>query len=307
VTEATDVLTLPAAGNHRIPITVCKAPDEPWVVMHILHGLGEYAGRYARFAEAAARRGIATVGHDHRGHGAAAPTRGWFAATDGWDLVIEDALTVQEWIADRYPKLPRVVLGHSMGSYIAQDLAMRRGGELAALILSGSTWYSRVRTLSGKLLATAECHRLGDRAISPLLERLGFAAFNRRISPARTDSDWLSRDAAEVDKYVADPLTGGPFTAGLWRDLTEGLLRISSDSALRRIPASLPILITGGAEDPVGGDDGMGNLVMHYAQTGHTRLTVKIYPGARHEMLNETNRDEVTADWLDWVAETLHR
>ena len=118
--------------------------------------------------------------------------------------------------------------------------------------------------------------------------------------------DWLSRDEAEVDKYVADSLCGGPYSCGLWQDLIGGLFYVSSDRAVSHIPADLPILITGGESDPVGGDKGMTKLAMHYAQTSHQRLSVKIYPGGRHEMLNEINRDEVTADWLNWVAATTH-
>jgi alpha-beta hydrolase superfamily lysophospholipase len=136
---------------------------------------------------------------------------------------------------------------------------------------------------------------------------LGFDSLNKRFEPARTPFDWLSRDEAEVDRYIEDPLCGGPYTAGLWVDFLGGLLRVTSDRALNRIPAELPILIAGGASDPVGGDDGLGKLMLHYAQTLHSRLTLKLYPDGRHEMLNEINRDEVTADWLDWVDRLVRR
>jgi alpha-beta hydrolase superfamily lysophospholipase len=113
--------------------------------------------------------------------------------------------------------------------------------------------------------------------------------------------DWLSRDEAEVDLYLADPLCGGPFTCGLWLDFMAGLHELASDHALARIPADLPILISGGSADPVGGEKGMTRLAMQYMQTLHQRVKLKIYPEGRHEMLNEVNRDEVTADWLDWI------
>ena len=109
----------------------------------------------------------------------------------------------------------------------------------------------------------------------------------------------------EVDAYVADPLCGGPYTCGLWIDLLGGLFSIGSDHALGRIPGDLPILITGGSDDPVGGERGMTKLAMHYAQTGHSRMTLRLYEGGRHEMLNDTNRDEVTRDWLDWISARL--
>ncbi len=302
---ADDTPGLSTPDGHRIRILPFPAPAEPVGVIHILHGLGEYSDRYVRFATAARERGIAVVAHDHRGHGPVRGTAGYFARRGGWDLLVSDALLVHEWIVAHYPGRPQVLLGHSMGSYLAQHFAMFHGGRLAGLLLSGSTWPRRTELAAGHVLARFECRRLGEKNVSPLLDKLGFAAFNKGIRDRRTDYDWLSRDAAEVDRYIADPLAGGPFTAGLWRDLTGGMLQISTDAALGRIPADLPILITGGAEDPIGGDKGMGRLALHYAQTGHSRLKVRIYPGGRHEMLNETNRDDVTRDWLDWIARAV--
>ena len=300
-----EAVFLPAACGHRVRVTPFGPPPAPRAAIQVLHGLGEHAGRYARFAAAARERGFAVIAHDHRGHGPEREPAGFFARHRGWDRLVEDAFAVHEWIAGRYSGLPRVMLGHSMGSYLAQDFAMRHGAGLTALLLSGSTWPNRLQVAGGHLLARFECWRHGEAAPNPRLDEIGFAAFNRRIARPRTPYDWLSRDEVEVDRYMADPLTGGPFTAGLWRDLTAGLLRISTDAALARVPADLPILISGGGADPVGGDRGMGRLATHYAQTGHTRLTVKIYPGGRHEMLNETNRDEVTADWLAWFVKVL--
>jgi alpha-beta hydrolase superfamily lysophospholipase len=296
---------LDAPDGHRIRVVPFPAPEAPRAVIHVLHGLGEYSDRYARFATAASESDFAVVGHDHRGHGPARSTAGFFAPEQGWDLLADDALLVHDWIGERFPGLPRALLGHSMGSYLAQQFAALHGDRLSALLLSASTWPRRTEVAAGHLLARLECLRLGKKGVSPLLEKLGFGAFNRRFRDGRTDFDWLSRDAAEVDRYIEDPLTGGPFTAALWRDLTAGLLRISTDRALAQIPADLPILITGGTDDPVGGAKGMRQLALHYARTGHTRLKVRTYAGGRHEMLNETNRDEVMRDWLDWIARSL--
>lgn len=274
-------------------------------IVQVLHGLGEHAGRYRRFAGAAVARGFAVVVHNHRGHGKNAKVRGFFALEDGWERLIEDALAVQQFAVDAVGASKVALLGHSMGSFLAQSFAIRYGARLSALLLSGSTWSSRLKLVPAHLLAREEVMRLGARSPSPLLDSLGFDQLNRPFEPARTPYDWLSRDENEVDAYISDPLNGGPFTSGLWRDLTGGMIAIASDSALERIPADLPILITGGGRDPLGGDSGMGKLALHYAQTGHQRLTVKIYPDGRHEMLNELNRDEVTADWLDWLSRVL--
>lgn len=295
--------TVDGEGGHGIQTQLFVPAAAPIGVIQVAHGLGECIDRYARFAASANERGFVVIGHDHRGHGGHGDERGYFAPRNGWRLVVDDMLRVQQAAADRFPAVPITLLGHSMGSFFAQYFAMIHGGSLAALLLSASTWPPRPLSLFGNLIARLVCFLRDERSESALLDKLGFGSHNKPFEPARTELDWLSRDQAEVDKYIADPRCGGPFTAGLWRDLTALLLRLGSDEAMNRIPSDLPILITGGSDDPVGGDDGMGKLALHLAQTLHSRIKVKIYPGGRHEMLNETNRDEVTSNWLDWIDE----
>ena len=293
---------LTAPDGHEIHMHMWSPEVAAARVIQILHGLGEHAARYERFAHAAASRGYVVYVHDHRGHGPHTEELGHFADDNGWHLLVADALLVQDFSRERFADAPHVLLGHSMGSYIAQSFAMHYGDRLSALILSASTWTSRLQLFPALAIAHIEAWRLGVRGKSALLNKLGFGDFNKRFAPARTEMDWLSRDAAEVDKYIADPLCGGPYSCGMWLDLLRGLIDISSDNSLARVPAGLPLLITGGECDPVGGDRGMTRLMMHYAQSGHQRISVKIFPGGRHEMLNESNRDEVTANWLDWIA-----
>lgn len=293
---------LTAPDGHEIHMHMWSPEVAAAHVIQVLHGLGEHAARYERFAHAAASRRYAVCVHDHRGHGPHTEELGHFADDSGWHLLVADALLVQDYSRERFADAPLVLLGHSMGSYIAQSFAMLYGDRLSALILSASTWPSRLQLLPALAIAHIEAWRLGIRGKSALLDKLGFGNFNKRFAPARTEMDWLSRDAAEVDKYVADPLCGGPYSCRLWLDLLRGLIDISSDNALARVPVGLPLLITGGECDPVGGDRGMTHLMMHYAQTGHQRISVKIFPDGRHEMLNESNRDEVTTNWLDWIA-----
>lgn len=293
---------LTAPDGHEIHMHMWSPEGAAARVIQILHGLGEHAARYERFAHAAASRGYVVCVHDHRGHGPHTEELGHFADDNGWHLLVADALLVQDFSRERFADAPHVLLGHSMGSYIAQSFAMHYGDRLSALILSASTWTSRLQLFPALAIAHIEAWRLGIRGKSALLNKLGFGDFNKRFAPARTEMDWLSRDAAEVDKYITDPLCGGPYSCGMWLDLLRGLIDISSDNSLARVPAGLPLLITGGECDPVGGDRGMTRLMMHYAQSGHQRISVKIFPGGRHEMLNESNRDEVTANWLDWIA-----
>ncbi len=218
-------------------------------VIQILHGLGEHADRYDRFASAANERGYAVVSHNHRGHGALAERRGSFGLKSGFSLLESDAVSVREEIDRRFAGKPVILLGHSMGSFLAQYYALHHGAGLRGMILSGSGWPSRLSLVPGYALAWVTSKSIGRNKPSPFLDKLGFDSLNKQFEPARTPFDWLSRDEAEVDRYVADPLCGGPYTSGLWVDFLGGLLSISSDRALNRIPAELPILIAGGAHD----------------------------------------------------------
>ncbi len=296
--------TLVAPDGHDIHTQLWVPDGQPSAIIQILHGLGEHSDRYARFAAKAVERGFAVCIHDHRGHGSRCEHLGHFADTGGWRKLISDSEVVNDFVRQQFAETPIVLLGHSMGSYVAQTFAMYHGSRLSGLMLSASTWPSRWQLVPAKLLARIEALRLGARGKSELLNKIGFGDFNKPFEPARTEFDWLSRDAAEVDGYVSDRLCGGPYSCGLWLDLLGGLFDLASDNALSRIPLDLPILITGGEQDPVGGDKGMTNLAMHYSQSSHQRMKVKIYAEGRHEMLNETNRNEVTADWLDWVSVT---
>ncbi|MBU2677613.1 MAG: alpha/beta hydrolase, partial [Gammaproteobacteria bacterium] len=292
-------------SGHKIPLYLWQTSDEPLAVIQVFHGLGEHIARYERFAAAANARGFAVCGHNHRGHGPASQPAGFFAPRDGWRLLVDDGHRVTDFLRRRFAGKPVVLLGHSMGSYIAQSYAMRFGDDLAALVLSGSTWPSRGLLFAGRILALIEKWRLGMHGSSPLLDKIGFGDFNKRFEPARTELDWLSRDADEVDKYIADPLCGGPYTTGLWRDLLGGLGEVGNTKALGRVPAGLPVLITGGADDPVGGAKGMLELADAYQRSGHQKVDKAIFADGRHEMLNETNREEFTKDLLDWVERQL--
>ena len=294
-------IILTADDGHAIHVRAWEPAGVPVGTIQLLHGMGEHIVRYERFATSAVARGYAVFGHDHRGHGVSKGQRGHFADENGWHRIVEDVRLVNDHISGTSASKPLFLLAHSMGSFIGQAFAMHHGERLTGLLLSGSSWPQRTQLVPGRFLAKIESWRLGKKGHSTLINALGFGAFNRPFHPVRTEMDWLSRDEAEVDKYVDDPLCGGPFTCGLWYDFMGGLFELGSRHSLARIPADLPILITGGGADPVGGEKGMTQLARQYRQTSHERVKLKIYPEGRHEMLNEVNRDEVTTDWLDWI------
>jgi alpha-beta hydrolase superfamily lysophospholipase len=279
------------------------APEgEARASFQISHGLGEHGARYARLAQALTGAGYVVYASDHRGHGPTCPPAdlGFFAETKGWRSCLDDLHVVANEIDRRHAGLPQVFFGHSMGSYLGQTMLAERGGRFSAGVLSGSNGAPPAMLLAvGKRLAGFERWRLGPRGKSPLVQQLIFGAQNKPFKPARTDFDWLSRDAGEVDKYVADPLCGFAISAGLAVDLLEGLQTLASPELAARIPKGLPIYVFKGERDPVAAN--LQNLIDVYRATGLKRVTYKVYPDARHETLNETNRDEVTTDLLGWL------
>jgi len=300
--------SIDAIDGHKIETYRWRAAQDtagcetPAAVIQILHGLGEHAARYERFAISCVANGFAVIAHNHRGHDTRS-LRGHFADRNGWEKVIEDVATVHREVSVMWPRVPVALFGHSMGSFIAQSFVLRFKPELNAMVLSGSTLTPGMKWLSASALSALLVHTQGRQRKSKLLNSLGLGRLNKPFEPARTPFDWLSRDIAEVDSYIADPRCGGAFTNQLWRDLSGGLAEISSVSQLRAIATSLPVLIVGGDTDPVGGAKGLSRLAAAYQLSGHKHVDLKIYPDGRHEMLNEINRDEVTADVLSWLDE----
>jgi alpha-beta hydrolase superfamily lysophospholipase len=277
----------------------------PRAALQIAHGLAEHSARYARLAAALNAAGYAVYASDHRGHGpgAAPADLGHFADEGGWGKVVGDLWTMNRLIAKEHPGVPIVFLGHSLGSFLGQDFVSRHSDALAGAVYSGSSGKPPAIATLGRLIARAERLRLGKRGKSQLLGQMWFGAYNKPFAPARTEFDWLSRDDKEVDAYVADPLCGFPLTTQIAIDVLDALPSLSTPQSLAPIRKDLPIYVFSGERDPVGAN--IQGLIADLRGAGFTKLTTRIYPGARHETLNELNRDEVTRDlisWLDGVA-----
>lgn len=282
-------------------------PDEGTpvkAVVHVAHGMAEHAARYARLAEVLTAAGYAVYANDHRGHGKTASTDelGFFTTEGGFARVVADLVELVAHEKKEHPGLPLVLFGHSMGSYMVQAFLIEHGGELAGAVLSGSAGKPNLLASAGRLVARAERLRAGPRGTSKLLGDLSFGAFNKQFAPTRTAFDWLSRDAAEVDKYVADPLCGFDVTTTLWVDVLDALGAIAQPERQARIPKALPIYVFAGSEDPVSEKTkSLEQLLGAYRLAGIRDVSHRFYPGARHETLNETNRDEVTRDLVTWL------
>ncbi len=285
----------------------------PRAVVQISHGMAEHVGRYTRLAEALVAEGYEVWAHDHRGHGGTALTDadlGHFADHDGFDRIVADLLAVRTEIdrAALERAGQRVALfAHSMGTFVTQSaLALHPPAPWDAIILAGSDTPGGLPITAFHQVARLERLRIGGRGRSTLLDRLAFEPYNRAFRPTRTGSDWLTRDTAEVDRFVADPRAGFLFTTQAWSDFMAGRERVAATGFGAVQPKDLPILLLSGDRDPVGRmGKGVPQLAEQLREAGMTDVTVTTYPGARHELVNETNRDLVHADIQEFLARTI--
>lgn len=296
-------------GVRALGAPVRDTDRSPRAVLQIAHGLAEHGGRYERFAAAAVAAGFAVHANDHRGHGKSVlrpEDKGFFAATNGWQAVVGDLDAVLRLERAAYPDVPVFLLGHSLGSFLVRDLASQHGDELAGMILTGAGTGPGVAGLAARAFVRGQGFFKGPRHLSGTLDQLMFGGYNSYFVPSRTSFDWLSRDEAEVDAYLMDPMCGFVCTAALYEDVLKGAAAVASPRLIARTPVDLPVLIASGEMDPVGEQGrGVRELAAAYRKAGIKDLTTLLYPQARHEILNETNRDEVTADILRWIEQRI--
>jgi alpha-beta hydrolase superfamily lysophospholipase len=272
--------------------------------VQLVHGASEHSGRYGRFATALTARGFGVWAMDLRGHGRTAESTGIgrFGGGLGVDTVLDDVDGLHLVIDEQHSGVPRVLLGASMGSIIALASAERRGRDLAGLILSGPVGVAPQLVDTVTALEEAVAAGAEDNALDAL------GAFNEKFEPARTRYDWLSRDPAEVDKYVTDPLSGDemPLTVAYAAGVFALAVRAATPEAVATLPDGLPVLLLSGQHDPVGGENAVQvtALAQLFTERG-LPVEQHVYPDARHEVFNETNRDEVVADLLAWLDARL--
>jgi len=279
-------------------------------VLVIVHGMGEYGGRYAPFASFMADRGVHAYAVDLRGHGDTAAesgaARGHFADENGWALVVGDVALAVDDARRRHPDLPVFLFGHSMGSLIVRTYMHHRGEKLAGAIHSAASKPQGVLARLGAVLAGREIRRAGPRGASPALARLLTGHFNRRIPAARTPFDWLTRDEAEVDRYLADGRIVKSFTAAFYRDMIGGALEAGRKASMAKTPAQLPLLFISGGQDPLGGyGAGVRKTARAYEKAGVRDVTVILYPDARHELFQEKERKQAMLDIWHWMSKRL--
>lgn len=292
----------------RIYVKMWLPDREPEIIVQIAHGMVEHIGRYEEFARFLCSQGIGVVGNDHLGHGKSAATAaqyGYFAKNKGAEAVLADMYLVTRYVKRQYPKCRLFLFGHSMGSFFARKYMIGYDKKLDGVILSGTGHIPFAVAAAGRLTAGAMVIARGGFYRSELLHMLSTGSYGKYFEDEECKS-WLTRDQELAAKYDADPLCRFRFTASAYGDFFRVLMELAAQKQFKKIRRNLPILIISGDDDPVG-DFGKGVKAVYrtFIRMGMRKIQMKLYPKARHELLNETNREEVYQDVLEWIFEQL--
>lgn len=279
-------------------------------VLQICHGVAEHIARYDAFARYLNGLGIAVVGHDHLGHGLSLPEGGtpvYFGESNTWNTVVDDIYVLHQRIRLWYLDVPLCIMGHSMGSFLTRTYLIRYPGTVKAAIIMGTGWQPKAVIAGGMAVAKAVGAVVGENGTSDLVTNLAFGAYNKLFAPNRTSCDWLSADEGNVDAYMADPLCGADATVGLFRQMLSGIRFNQKLSNLRQMDPRIPVLFVAGEKDPVGDcGNGVRRTYQEFRRAGVQDCTLKLYPGLRHEILNEkAQQQQIFEDIGQWLTSKL--
>lgn len=295
-------------SKNNLNVIIWETEKEPIGVLQIVHGMAEYIDRYDNFAKYMTEQGFNVIGHDHLGHGHSVSDEhdyGFFAEENGDKIIIEDMHSVTQYAREKWEDLPNFILGHSMGSFCLRQYLTKYSNDVSGAIIMGTGWIPSAAALLGKTIATNTCKSKGSHTVNPLLIKLTLEPYNKPFAPARTNCDWLSRDEKQVDLYVNDKLCGFDFTAGAYKDFFTILEKIAKNRQLIGMRKSLPILITSGSVDPVGGKKACEKLNAQYKRCGIDDVTLKLWENDRHEILNELDKSDVYRYIYNWLKSKI--
>ena len=296
-------------GKNNVFFIECVPDGEVRGVLQIAHGIAEHCKRYVPFMKFMAANGFVCVANDHLGHGRTAKDSSeycFFGEEKGWDMVVEDMDRLRRLESAKYPNVPYFLLGHSMGSFLTRTYIIKHPDVLKGVIISGTGQNPGIVVAAGKTMANMHCKKYGANHPDEQLDAMAFGSYNKKFDSVRTKFDWLSRDPAVVDAYIADPMCGMLASCGVMRDMMGGLQFIWKEDNLQKMNKDLPVFFYSGDMDPVG-DWGKGTKKVYerFIDTGMKDVKLKLYPNGRHEMLNEINKEEVYNDILEWINSKL--
>lgn len=285
-------------------------PESPPIgVVQLVHGMAEHVDRFHGFAKFLTEQGFTVIGHDHPGHGKSANDKlGYVSSDDAFHTLVTETHRVYFTIKQKYPDLPVFIFGHSMGSFITQRMMQLQPIHPNGIIYSGSNGKPPLLLHFGIILSRILSQLRGADKKSPLIDFLTFGKYNKVFKPNRTDFDWLTRDQDIVDQYINDPACGFIYSVGFYRDLFLGLKTLHQHEPFSGYSKPVPMLLVSGDEDPVSNmGKGVHQLKSLLEKSGAESVDIQLYPGGRHEMLHEINRDEVMTDILTWLHNHMNR
>lgn len=278
-------------------------------IVQIVHGMAEYIERYEELAQFLAQKGILVTGDDHLGHGKSVPengTYGYFCEQDPATVVVRDVHRLKKITQEDYPGVPYVILGHSMGSFILRNYLFRYGTGIEGAIICGTGSQPQPLVKVCQAVAAIQGAFLGDAHVAKMIDKLAFGNYNKKIANAKTPFDWLCRDEKIVDAYMKDKWCGFTFTVNGFKTLFRLLDRLNQKDNLAKMPKDLPVYFIAGDMDPVGNyGEGVKKAYEDFCQAGMEKVTIKLYPGGRHELLNEMNKIQVYGEIYTWIMERV--
>ena len=296
-------------GEHKIHAIRWIPEERPVCIVQIVHGMAEYIDRYDEFARYLAGKGIMVVGDDHLGHGKSVrpgEKYGYFCKADASTVLVRDEHRLKKITQKQYAGVPYIVLGHSMGSFIARNYLFRYGTGIDGALIVGTGMQSKPVLLCARILAGIDGALFGADHISRLVDKAAFGVYNKRIDSPKTPFDWLSRNEDNVRRYIDDPMCGFIFTANGFQTLFRLIRNLHDVEKLKKMPRSLPVFFLAGADDPVG-DYGRSveRVYKSFKELGMENVQMKLYPKDRHEILNEVDREDIYGDIYRWILQRI--
>lgn len=283
--------------------------EKPVCIFQIVHGMAEHIDRYDEFAGFLAGKGILVVGEDHLGHGKSVPeggAYGYFCEHDADNVLVRDVHRLKKMMQEQYPGIPYLILGHSMGSFILRNYLFRYGSGVDGAVIVGTGMQSKPTLFLARTVTAVQKAFCGSKHVGKFVDKASFGSYNERFEPARTEFDWLSRESANVDRYLADPLCGFTFTLNGFATLFKLIYNCHDQEKIESMPKQLPLLLIAGAEDPVGNyGKSVEAVYRSYLEAGMQNVQMKLYEKDRHELLNETDRVSVYGDVYRWILQRL--
>lgn len=278
-------------------------------ILQIVHGMAEYIERYEGMAQFFGERGILVTGDDHLGHGKSVSgdgEYGYFCEQDPATVVVRDVHRLKKMTQEDYPGIPYVILGHSMGSFILRNYLFRYGTGIEGAVICGTGSRSNFQNLVCRVIAAASGVVFGEKHTAKVIDRLAFSSYNKRIENPKTPSDWLCTDEKVVEAYEKDEMCGFTFKVNGFKTLFQLLSRLNKKENLDKMPKNLPVYFISGDMDPVGDyGEGVRKAYEDFQKAGMERVSMKLYPGGRHELLNEKNKIQVYEELYPWIMERV--